>query len=92
MYRFGSFLHVDVPQGDVVQFGFRQSVSHESYAVHAVAGYIFNADVAELCRMIAAPIPVVVRAEIDNTPQADIGFDAPHIQGFRNSRLCPGWT
>jgi len=32
--------------------------------------------------MIAAPIPVVVRAEIDNTPQADIGFDAPHIQVF----------
>lgn len=39
--------HVDVPQGDVVQFSFRQSVSHERYAVHAVAGYIFNADVAE---------------------------------------------
>ena len=36
----------DVPQGDVVQFGFRQSVSHERYAVHAVTGYIFNADVA----------------------------------------------
>ena len=32
--------------------------------------------------MIAAPVPVVVRAEIDNTPQADIGFDAPHIQVF----------
>ena len=47
LYRFGSFLHVDVPQGDVVQFGFRQSVSHERYAVYAVTGYIFNADVAE---------------------------------------------
>ena len=43
----GSFLHVDVPQGDVVQFGFRQSVSYERYAVYAVTGYIFNADVAE---------------------------------------------
>lgn len=32
--------------------------------------------------MIATPVSVVVRAEIDNTPQADIGFDAPHIQVF----------
>lgn len=63
-----------------MELGFGNPVGHDPHAVHPVAGDVLDGDVPELGRIVASPVAVVVRPEVDHPPVADVRGDVPHVQ------------